>query len=219
MLFFERQWLLRLLYNRISQKHRVLTGQKVKEVITSPTGVEVCTAAGLRYQGDIVIGADGIHSAVRREMFRLADKMSPGYFSPKQDDGVPCHYQCSFGIARDVEAWSDGEQCFTLGHGHSFLIAPGPNQRVFWFLFSRLPETLYGKDIPRYTKEDEAAFVAKNRNLPITEKLTFGQLYDKRISSTLTAIHEVVYKKWYFDRILVIGDAAHKVRSIVASLS
>lgn len=45
------------------------------------------------------------------------------------------------------------------GKGQSQLVVSGPDNRVYWFLFEKLPEIKYGKDIPRYTKEDEVEFV------------------------------------------------------------
>jgi hypothetical protein len=78
-------------------------------------------------------------------------------------------------------------------------------------MFERLPETIYGKDIPKYTKEDEAEFARRNAGVAITRQVTFGQVYANRLSSALTALHEVVFKKWFFRRIITIGDAAHKV--------
>jgi len=219
MLFFDRQWLLQILYNNVKHKDRILVGERVQEVIPIADGIEVRTGPGSLYRGHILIGADGIHSSVRREMFRLAHETKPGHFPVGEEDRVPCYYQCSFGIAQDVDHWQDGDECFTIGDGKNFLVAPGPRGRVYWFLFRKLPEVRYGKDIPRYTKEDEAAFVKENFHLAINENLSFGKLYEKRISSSLTPLHEVVFKKWYFDRILVIGDAVHKASILVLKVT
>ncbi|CAI4212079.1 unnamed protein product [Parascedosporium putredinis] len=214
MLFFDREWLLKLLYDHVQNKDRILVGQKVRDIITANDGVEVRTTTGVSYRGSVVVGADGVHSATRKEMVRLAHERAPGYFPVGEEDRVPCYYQCSFGIAQEVESWPDGDQCFTLGREKSFLVASGPMKRVYWFFFSKLPQTRHGQDIPSYTKQDEAAFVDEHRDVPITEKLTFGELFSKRISSALTPLHEVVYQKWYFERILVIGDAVHKPNPI-----
>ncbi|ETS79271.1 hypothetical protein PFICI_09124 [Pestalotiopsis fici W106-1] len=214
MLFFDRQWLLKVLYDCVEQKDRILVNQRVKTIKTTETGVEVLTASGQTFTGDIVIGADGIHSSVRREMRRIAAATRPGYFKADEEDKVPCYYKCSFGIAKDVEGWPTGEQCFTLGRGKSFLVASGPENRCYWFLFVRFPEPLYGKDIPKYSREDEAEFMKEHGNLPITEDLTLGQVYAKRETSALTPLHEVVFDKWFLDRILLVGDSAHKPNPI-----
>lgn len=75
----------------------------------------------------------------------------------------------------------------------------------------RLLKILYGKDIPRYTRDDEAKFAKKYQGFAITENLTFGQVYSQRLTSTLTPLHEIVFKKWSLSRMLLVGDSTHKV--------
>ena len=52
-------------------------------------------------------------------------------------------------------------------------------------------------------------------------QLTFGDLIKARVSSTMTALQEHVYKQWHFDRIVTIGDSVHKVvvRSLLRVMS
>ncbi|KAH7141068.1 FAD binding domain protein [Dactylonectria macrodidyma] len=209
-IFFDRQWLLQVLYDKIQQKDQIFLRNKVMTIETGAGGVQVSTQEGQIYHGTMVIGADGIYSAVRSEMLRIAVETNPGYFPAGEEDRVPCYYQCSFGIAHKVAGWPQHEQNFTTGDKRTFLVCSGPDDRVFWFLFVKLPETKYGQDIPRYTKEDEAVFVKQHQSLLITETLTFGDVFAKRITSTLTPLHQVVFEKWYFDRLLLIGDSAHK---------
>ncbi|KAK7427295.1 hypothetical protein QQZ08_006232 [Neonectria magnoliae] len=212
MIFFDRQWLLQVLYSQIKHKDRVVLQSQVKRIDCAESGVKVSTRDGQSYSGTMVIGADGIHSVVRGEMSRIAAEARPGYFPAGEEDRVPCYYQCSFGIAHKVPNWPEREQSFTTGDQKAFLVTSGPDERVYWFLFVKLPEAKYGKDIPKYTKEDEALFVKQHQALPITEALTFGQLYHKRLTSALTPLHEVVFEKWFYNRMLLIGDSAHKVR-------
>ncbi|KPM40526.1 hypothetical protein AK830_g6053 [Neonectria ditissima] len=214
MVFFDRQWLLQVLYSQIKHKEKVVLQSQVDRIDCEESGIKVSTKAGQVYHGTMIIGADGIHSAVRREMSRIAGETQPGYFPAGEEDRVPCYYQCSFGIAHKVVNWPEREQSFTTGDQKAFLVTSGPEDRVYWFLFVKLPETKYGKDIPKYTKEDEALFVKQHQALPITENLTFGQLYHKRLTSALTPLHEVVFEKWFYNRMLLIGDSAHKPNPI-----
>jgi 2-polyprenyl-6-methoxyphenol hydroxylase-like FAD-dependent oxidoreductase len=95
--------------------------------------------------------------------------------------------------------------------GWSYLVITAPGNRTYWFLFDSLPKTLYGRDIPKYSKEDEAELVKKHFNDHITETATFGHIYEDRIMSTLVPLEEYVFERWHFERIITIGDAAHKV--------
>ncbi|KAB8216022.1 hypothetical protein BDV33DRAFT_207725 [Aspergillus novoparasiticus] len=214
LLFFDRQKLLEILHDTIKHKDRVLLNKKVSDIDLIDGGVNVTTADGSVYTGTLVVGADGIHSKVRSLMRDLGNKLQPGYFPAKEEDNVPCYYRCSFGIAQHVPGWVAGEQNIVMGNGQSQLVVSGPEGRVYWFLFDKLPQAKYGKDIPKYTKEDEAEFVKQNYNLPITRNVTFGHVFDKRLSSTLTPLHEIVYQKWFFKRIITFGDSAHKPNPI-----
>ncbi|KFA66502.1 hypothetical protein S40285_00759 [Stachybotrys chlorohalonatus IBT 40285] len=210
MYFFDRQKLLQILYDKLQHKERVLVSKGVTDVELTTDGVIVTCADGSVFSGTLLVGADGIHSAVRAIMKSLAAKLEPGYFDPAEEDSVPCFYRCNFGIAQNVPGWVAGEQHMVTGRDGSQLVVSGPENKVYWFLFDKLPETKYGKEIPKFTSTDEIDFAKKNYSRPVTEKLTWGQIYDCKISSTLTPLHEVVFKKWFFRRIITIGDSAHK---------
>ncbi|KAM6505412.1 hypothetical protein FSOLCH5_014630 [Fusarium solani] len=212
--FFDRQTLLQILYDHLQHKERVHLCKKVTEVSFIEKGVQVACSDGSVVAGTILIGADGIHSNVRKFMHKLGHNLEPGYFDPQEEDRVPCYYACSFGIAQYVPGWATGQQNMISGRGRSQLVVSGPNDRVYWFMFEKLPETKYGKDIPKYSKEDEEEFVKRNYNVPITPEVTFGKVFEKRLSSTLTPLHVVVYKKWFFKRILTLGDSVHKPNPI-----
>ncbi|KAM6529169.1 hypothetical protein FALCPG4_007315 [Fusarium falciforme] len=98
-----------------------------------------------------------------------------------------------------------------LGQDHAYLVIAALKDRVYWFLFDGLPETKYGRDIPKYSKADEEALVGARRGDPVTEDLTFGDLYDKKIMSTLVPLEEYVFDRWHYKRIVTIGDSAHKI--------
>lgn len=175
-------------------------------------GVQVTTDKGKVFKGDILVGADGIYSTVRKEMWRIGNQASPGYFPDNEWSKVPCYYKCIFGISKPIEELIKGTH-YVYNDKFSYLVMVGPGGKWYWFLFARLPAPLYGDDIPRYTKEDEAKLAQEHASDQITPEITFGDLYEARTNSTLTPLHEWVFQKWHYNRIITIGDAAHKVLS------
>lgn len=74
------------MYDNLEHKERVLLGKRVVKVDESKTGVQVTTQDGEIYRGDILVGADGVHSVVRKEMWRIANESNPGFFHANEGD-------------------------------------------------------------------------------------------------------------------------------------
>ena len=73
-----------LWHARVKQKSKVLLNKRITKVQQLALGVQVITQDSSKYSGNILVGADGIHSTVRREMWRIADELQPGSF-PRSD--------------------------------------------------------------------------------------------------------------------------------------
>ncbi|GAB7352388.1 hypothetical protein MBLNU459_g2821t1 [Dothideomycetes sp. NU459] len=212
--FLDRQMMLQVLYDNIQDKTKVLTNKQVKRVDLQDDGVSVLTSDGNTYRGDILIGADGIHSSVRGEMWRIANEVSPGWIPADEPSSVPCDTGCVFGISKPCEGIEPGASNSVFRKHDSYVVNGGPEGRVYWFYFFKLPKRVYGKDIPTYTNEDKEKLLSQRENDDITPTLKFKQLLDKRISSVLVPLQEYVFRKWYFKRIITIGDSAHKFNPI-----
>lgn len=147
MIFIDRQMLIQVLYSNLKHKERVLTSKRAVSVDIMESSARVTTKDGQVFSGDIVVGADGIHSTVRKEMWRNAP---PGYFPHDEYSKVPATTLCIFGISHRPEAYPGASQHNTLSEGHSYFLMAAPGNRVYWFLFMELKETLYGENIPRW---------------------------------------------------------------------
>ncbi|KAK1468355.1 FAD binding domain-containing protein [Colletotrichum melonis] len=207
MIFIDRQMLIQVLYENLKHKDRVLTSQRVVSVEFTESGALVTTKDNKVFSGDIVVGADGIHSTVRKEMWRQAPT---GYFPLDEESKVPASTLCVFGISHRPKAYPGASQHNTMSPGHSYFVMAAPGDRVYWFLFMEL-KTLYGRDIPRYTKADEERIIKQHWGDQILENMTLGDLYEKRIATTLAPLQTYVFEKWHYKRAITIGDSAHKV--------
>ncbi|KAH7035910.1 uncharacterized protein B0I36DRAFT_319334 [Microdochium trichocladiopsis] len=71
-LFLARHDLLNVLYGGIEDKERLLVNKRVTKVDSLEDCARVHTTDGTVYEGQIVVGADGVRSFVRQEMWRHA---------------------------------------------------------------------------------------------------------------------------------------------------
>jgi len=88
--FLERQRLLKILFDHLPDKTKVLTSKKVTSVDNLAHGVVVHCADGSRFTGNIVVGADGVHSRIRREMWRHAERGNSLRHLAKDKNGKFC---------------------------------------------------------------------------------------------------------------------------------
>ncbi|KAK1719425.1 hypothetical protein CaCOL14_006112 [Colletotrichum acutatum] len=77
MICIDRQMLIQVLYENLKHKDRVLSSERVVSVDFTDSRAHVTTKDSKVFGGDIVVGADGIRSTVRKEMWREAPT---GYF-------------------------------------------------------------------------------------------------------------------------------------------
>ncbi|KAK3298730.1 uncharacterized protein B0H64DRAFT_386005 [Chaetomium fimeti] len=205
-MFFMRCEVMELLYSKLPNRERyVLPNKKVTAVKQDDSSVTVTCADGSVYEGDVLVGCDGVHSAVRRLAFPPSTekpKAPPrseyrGLFgsSPLPDGVPPCN----------LTETHDTNTAFTL---------LCTEKTAFW-----LVTDLKDKDAPavgRYSEEDILALVdrCKDHSVAAGAAVTFGDLWRTRNLSPGPGMYdynEGVAEKWHDGRAVIVGDAAHSM--------
>ena len=168
-------------------------GKRLTTAACTSTGVRAFFADGSHADGDILIGADGIHSPVR-----LA--IDPAAPAPRYTGLL---IACGYADSAATEAG-----CYDMIHGrHAFLgYTAGPDGRAWWF--ARIPA-------PELADHELTAPAASWRNRlaePFASDSTPAAplIRSTAGSITVTSAFDIpALPTWHNDTMIVIGDAAH----------
>ncbi|KJZ78294.1 hypothetical protein HIM_02332 [Hirsutella minnesotensis 3608] len=208
----ERHAFHRLLYAAAGAEKNVVLNAKVVDVIDTPgEPVRVVLEDGKEYRGHIVVGADGIRSAIRRALLRK-NGMNQG--NTIQFSGR-VHFS---GYTKPLENCGPAE----LGVGNWMLYDqatmttwPCKDNRQ-WFIGVKPAEGEVDKNRSIWgsiTTADINKFYGRAYH-PFAEKKQFGSIVDKseRVIAS-NVFQEVDFPSMYDGRVALLGDAAHSMTS------
>ncbi|KAJ5235713.1 uncharacterized protein N7469_004881 [Penicillium citrinum] len=210
MRFMDRRKVIETLFENLRDKSKILTSREVIKLFSHSDGVEIETGDGTVFHGDLVVGADGVHSRVRREIQRIAAEDTGRDLFP-EDDAFTCEYRAIFGISKAPEGIVPDQAFKWFGEGRNYLCAPGPNGTLYWIFDMKNEEKTQGKSILRYTENDIEEAVTLYRGDVIKDGVTFGDLFDNRIRASMVPVEEGILKTCFYKRIVLLGDSWHKV--------
>lgn len=181
-----RAELLALLLKTLGED-RVQLGMNCVGITQDETGVCARFEGGQEVRGDVLIGADGIHSIIRTQLFGL---IKPGYVG----------YTCWRGLAHisrtGLETWAWGKGC-------QFGITPMSQERAYWFMQKYAPEG--EKDKPG-GKKSEVLAMCHDWHDPIPAVIEATAETDILRNDIYELQH---LRRWSQGRVTLLGDAAH----------
>lgn len=217
LLFTQRYEVLCAMHEHVRDKHRILTGTRVERVETHPDHALVRCVDGTTIRAQIVVGADGLHSTVRREMWRNADEAGDKGWIPAKDRApVPVEYSCVFGTAsKRPRTLGPGDMMVASGPGMMATLMSGPDGKAFFFNYFEMPkeQQLWELDkIPRFTDKDKEEQTALGAHLILGDDgMTMGEMAAEiNGAGGVTALPYYTMRRWHHGRLVIVGDAAHK---------
>ncbi|PKX91336.1 FAD-dependent oxidoreductase [Aspergillus novofumigatus IBT 16806] len=203
--FLDRQKLLQILYNRYPKKHNICLNKKVVSIQTLGDDLGVTTEDGSIYTGQLVVGADGVHSRVRSEMWKAGEKQSTGLVSERERTGMTVEYSCIFGISSPIKGLEMGDQVNAFFDRLTIITIHGKDSRIFWFVIQKLDEKYTYPNSPRFTDADAAAMAEKLKDVRFYRDITFGQVWTNKEVASMTALEETIFQTWHHGRMALMG--------------
>ena len=185
---------------RRADLHRVLTdvldddamhlGARLIHAEQDSEGVTAYFADGRSERGDVLVGADGINSALRAQLHGQAEPIHPGY----------AHWS---GIAKDVDSFPRGVFRVLHGEGARFAFFHLPDNAVCWWVVRNAPAGPEGDSLGALEtlKRDFARWTA-----PVGELL---EATDPKSVHRRDTLDRPPLSTWGQGRFTLIGDAAH----------
>ena len=73
---------------------KIHLGKNISQVEHKTDCVIAHCSDGSKYEGDVIVGADGVHSFVRSEMWRVSDTINPGLIPDKERNSKFSNTHC-----------------------------------------------------------------------------------------------------------------------------
>ncbi|KAF3011507.1 hypothetical protein E8E14_008309 [Neopestalotiopsis sp. 37M] len=197
MLIFERPKFIRDLYETLPDKTRIKTNASVQDIKQDANGVEVVLSNGETEKGDLVLGCDGVYSTVRSIMWDAANAASPGMITVQEKRSIPELSETDMTVINTPE------------HSHLFTLTP---KRGFFSVYFLLDKPCpWPKRAKRFTEQDAEELARSVADHPLSDTVMFGEVWKRRLRSSVIHLEEGVLDHWYHGRIALAGDSVHKV--------
>ncbi|RKK16313.1 hypothetical protein BFJ65_g9882 [Fusarium oxysporum f. sp. cepae] len=181
----DRQVFLRQLYELLPDKSQVYEKARVEDTIEENSSARVVLADGREFVGDVVVGSDGVHSKVREIMWDKANALRPGMITVGEKRAMVTQYNAIVMASSPVPGIGAHDMEITSNDKYSFLLLCQPDW-ISIIVHSKLPED------QQYT-------------------VVFGELWKRRLKAQMISLEEGVLEHWTSGRIVLAGDAVHKV--------
>lgn len=173
-------------------------GRNIVDFKQSKTGVTVYLEDRDSFEGDALIAADGIHSTVRKLCYPNIKPRYSGYTCWRAVIKVP------------QERLLSKEFTETLGTKGRFGIVPLINNKIYWFACVNAP--YQSKDLLDFTT-NELYHLFRDYHSPIPEIIGWTKDEDL-LWNDIIDLKPI--NRFAFDRVLLIGDAAHATTPNIA---
>lgn len=187
--------------------------KQVEHIEHVKEGVRVHLSDSTVEEGDMVIGADGVDSIVRTQMWNYASACLPNTV-PESDKSVFLNqYNALLGVSRTKaeHCLSTTESNVTYGHGVTKFLFTQPGLTYWLLVFKSTHNQASEKPTAGQALE---AIANQFKDSDFTENVRLSDLWDARTRAALVNIEEGILSQWHAGRIVLLGDSAHKVSCI-----
>ncbi|KAF9356272.1 hypothetical protein BGX26_005494 [Mortierella sp. AD094] len=193
-------------------------GKKILWYEENELGVNLCCSDNSIYSGDILVGADGVHSRVRHSLHKILAKKN--MLSKSDSQPMKPAYVLVAGVthrqsAERYQCLKDpfGHFCSVVGvQGRGWNVINIPDDQICWAMWVQLDSATAAQ----IEDTEKTEFGAKNtepivewfRNMPCPYGGTMGDLVNSTSEDLKSKVYieEKLFNTWYHGRAVLLGD-------------
>ncbi|KAK8050977.1 FAD-dependent monooxygenase paxM [Apiospora rasikravindrae] len=211
LIMIERSRYLRALRDGISDQSKLRSREGIVSYEEGPHGVTVTTDKGNRIQGSLLVGADGIHSAIRGMMHPTVDTTKQFETTFRVLIGTSFNHHVD---NKEKLLMAEGSTNHTIHPGVGGLACQSIPGKIFWAMYVPLEKKPLPESGKRtYSESDIEEAISECADVHCCAESTFGDLYRSRTATIMVPLEEgVVDLPWSSTggRVALVGDAVHK---------
>ncbi|KAI1871837.1 hypothetical protein JX265_005823 [Neoarthrinium moseri] len=201
---FHRAKLMDMLCKNLPDQGKVQLDKEVVSIENTATGVTVTCADQSIHTGSIIIGADGVHSTIRKLMNEKTGKV---------DEPFVATYRGLYGYSSRSLELEPGVLYETHTKSLTIQLIVAEEQQHF-LVYERMAQPT--KERTRYTDEDQDTMAQRFADVRFPgmqsdQWVTFAQVWAQRQWSAIGNLEEGIVGKWHSERTVLVGDAVHKM--------
>ncbi|KAF9105138.1 hypothetical protein BGX29_000579 [Mortierella sp. GBA35] len=207
-------------------KDKLKYNKRVLSITQNEDGATASCSDGSAYLASIIIGADGAYSAVRQNIYKSLK--AKGKLSSNDAKPLGYNQHCLVGVSEPFDPelypllkndYADFEIVIPKNDPFYAIYMPLPGNRISWAVIQNVPRADESSgDSFRFSEwgpkaaVEMADFVRHQPN-PFREGGTLGDIIDHTPADLISKImlEEKFFEAWYEDRVVLLGDACHKV--------
>ncbi|KAF9111377.1 hypothetical protein BGX27_005016 [Mortierella sp. AM989] len=219
-LLFSRPYLYQIFLDRIAPE-KIHFNKKIISVSQDDNSATITCGDGTTYQGDIIVGADGTYSGVRQDLYRQmeAENILPISDTENLNKGFICLVGTTdpmdpekYPVLKEKSAML--HQIIGDGNRYVWSGVNVPGNRISWnailTLSAKEEDTIKNAEWGPAANE---AMIKEVRDFAMPYGGTLGDFIDATPKDTISRVflEDKVFKTWCHNRIVLIGDACHKL--------
>ncbi|KAF9410568.1 hypothetical protein BGZ76_005500, partial [Entomortierella beljakovae] len=214
-----RSGLYELLVARLNTAN-VISGKKILSYEENESGVNLCCSDNSIYSGDILVGADGVHSKVRKSLYSILESNKKNVIPKLDKEPMRPGYVLVSGVtsSQSSEKYHCLKDpfvhfCSVVGlRGRGWSVINIPDDQICWSLWVRLDSAtatkLRNSDDPEVAPEDSESIEEWFKNIPCPYGGSMGELIDSTTEDAKSKVYteEKLFHTWYHGRTVLLGD-------------